>query len=144
MKKINITILLLLLTTLTFAQQAKQLPPIKGVGIVVKKNPGSGASITLPLTNDKGETEVTIPEKGNYTFTLTKSKDVQAKNQGTGVRAVKVGLGKNPPGQVVSYTKINEKGEVEFNDLEKGIYKIVIVKDMDQKVLEKIKERQER
>ena len=105
-------------------------PAIKGVGVVVKKNPGGGANITVAPTNEKGETEVTFTEKGNYIFTLTNPVKPNSKTLntlGVGVQGVKIGLGKNPSGAIIKTSTPNEKGEVEFKDLEIGSYKILIM-----------------
>jgi hypothetical protein len=111
----------------TGEQAAPQNPPVKGIGVVVKKNPGSGASIQS-VTNTEGVTTFEITENGNYTFTLTlpTTNAVVAKGAGTGVRAVKVGLGKNPPGAIIAYQVPNENGEVSFNSLAPGSYFIKI------------------
>ena len=105
-------------------------PAVKGIGVVVKRNPGGGANITVTPTNEKGETTVNITEKGNYTFTLSQPTSTNGgiqKNQGSGLKGVKVGLGKNPPNAITQIVAINDKGETEFKDLEVGNYRVVIM-----------------
>ena len=70
---------------------------IPGVGLVVKHNGNR-----IGTTNDKGELEITIKEKGDYIFTIngseltaTNNNNAAAKNQGGGIKGVKVGLGGN-------------------------------------------------
>jgi hypothetical protein len=97
----------LLLITAAGAE-TMQAPPIKAVGIVVKKNPGTGANRAVPTDKD-GIADITITERGNYIFTFVtlKKPDGTAQsgsdvkrvfNQGGSVKGVKVALGKNPPG----------------------------------------------
>jgi hypothetical protein len=113
----------------TGEQAAPQNPPVRGIGVVVKKNPGSGASIQS-VTNNEGVTSFEITENGNYTFTVTlpTTNAETAQGPGSGVRAVKVGLSKNPPYAIIGYADTNENGEVSFNNLTAGSYKITIVK----------------
>jgi hypothetical protein len=105
---------------------APQLPPVKGIGLVVKKSNG-GASIPS-VTNNEGVTSFEITENGNYIFTVTlpTTNGVVAKGAGTGVKGVKVGLGKNPSGVIIAYQVPNENGEVSFNSLTPGSYFIKI------------------
>jgi hypothetical protein len=70
MKQLKLSFLLCLITIVTFAQTAQrgeQDPPIPGVGVVVKRNPGGGASKAV-VTNEKGQANITIKEAGNYTI----------------------------------------------------------------------------
>jgi hypothetical protein len=127
MKKLKITLLLLLLTTITFAQGVNQNPPVRGIGIVVKKKPSNGSAIKTK-TNEKGEAEFKIKEKGDYVITLTEPNNTAAKteNHGDPIKGVKVGLGKNPPGAVVARATTNDNGEVEFKGLEPGSYYVTL------------------
>jgi len=152
MYKLNLTFLTLLFITIgATAQQAKSKskpvrqvtentlpapkteqvsPPVKGVGTVVKRNPGSGASKISGTTNAQGETTVAITEKGNYVITVlqpTPTGTAMTETNGGPVKGVKMGLGKNPSGLLVSSQPVNDKGEVEFKDLEPGSYTIKII-----------------
>lgn len=150
MNKLKLTFLMLLFFTIgATAQQAKSkskpvrqvtqntlpapkntTPPVKGVGVVIKRNPGSGASKISGTTNAQGETIVTITEKGNYVITMlqpTPTGTAMTETNGGPVQGVKVGLGKNPSGLLVSSQPVNNKGEVEFKDLEPGSYTIKII-----------------
>lgn len=129
-KKIYLLVLFLFVTGLIGTLNAQpQNPPVKGIGIVVKKKPSNGASRVLAATNDKGVTEFTLTEKGSYIFSLTQPSVGQAKTQGGPVQGVKVAMGKNPPGAIIAVAVSNGKGEVEFKDLEPGNYFIKINKD---------------
>lgn len=44
-------------------------PPVPGIGIVVKKNPGGGAAITVPVSNGRGELPARM-EAGRYDLTV--------------------------------------------------------------------------
>ncbi len=121
-------------TPVTTTEQARTASNIiPGVGTVVKKNPGGGAS-RVGATNDKGEVVFTIKEKGDYTITLvndgggtaTSNNNAAAMSKGGPVQGVKVGLGKNPPGGSTHFATTNDKGEAEFKNLEVGSYKIVV------------------
>jgi hypothetical protein len=115
-------------TTTEQAKTEQVNPPIKGVGVVVKKNPGGGAS-RVGTTNEKGEVILTIKETGDYTLILETPKiEGKAENQGGPVKGVKVGLGKNPPGGSTSFATSNNNGEVVFKNLEVGAYKVVVKK----------------
>ena len=147
MKKIITTLLLALLVTTTQAQQANKSvtnatkpttpapqaiaaqvnPAIKGVGVVVKKNPGGGANMVLAPTDANGESTLTISKKGNYTFTITAPSASSNKAQGGPVKGVKVILGKNPPNGPVAMALPNEKGEVVFKNLPVGNYWVTVV-----------------
>jgi hypothetical protein len=100
--------------------QAANLPPIKGVGIVIKKNPGSGASKLVP-TNDEGETVITITAKGNYV--LTTPKELLQNNQ----KPILIGLCKNKLGIIESFYTPNKNGEVELNNLVPGNYYLKLI-----------------
>ena len=131
MKKLKITFLLLLITILTFAQNAERGPGsgVKGVKVALGKNP-SGKIIMTTVTDEKGESEITIPEKGSYTITLNMPNDGQAKSQGGPVKGVKVALGCNPPGCPPKNKISNSKGEVVFENLESGNYRIIAGADI--------------
>jgi predicted RNA-binding Zn-ribbon protein involved in translation (DUF1610 family) len=131
-KKMNISRLFVMLLLISnYCNAMPAAPPVKGIGIVVKKNPGSGASRTLSPTNENGVTEFKITEKGNYVFTFTElpinTGDIngQNKDRRTGIKGVKVGLGKNPSGTIVAIANPNEKGEIEYKNLNKGSYYIL-------------------
>lgn len=121
--------------TLPTATKTEQYtPPVKGVGVVIKKNPGSGASKISGSTNAQGETTIEITEKGNYSFTVKSQTDLvnvnnQVKTKGGPVKGVKVALGKNPSGNIIAVAPTNDKGEIEFEDLEPGSYKVVVLTD---------------
>ena len=120
MKQVKLSFLLCLITIVTFAQTAQrgeQAPPIPGVGIVIKRNPGGGASKAV-VTNEKGQANITIKEAGNYTIALTQT---QGKTAGEPIIGIIVKCGKNPGGSLMTVTT-NEKGEAVLNDLEKGDY----------------------
>ena len=56
MKQLKLSFLLCFITIVTFAQTAQrgeQNPPMPGIGIVIKKNPGGGASKVV-VTNENG------------------------------------------------------------------------------------------
>lgn len=125
--------------TVSSTLQAKQAPPIPGIGVVVKRNPGGGAS-RVGTTNEKGEIMFSIKEKGDYKIILTYDADVaatgnhaSARSKGEGVKGVKVGLGHNPPGccnesNCCPKKITNDNGEVIFQNLEIGQYQIVVQK----------------
>lgn len=125
--------------TLPTATKTEQVsPPVKGVGVVIKKNPGSGASKISGSTNAQGETTIEITEKGNYTVKIqhpnanndgTGNTQAITKGLGNGVKGVKVALGKNPSGNIIAVASTNDKGEIEFKDLEPGSYKVVVLTD---------------
>jgi hypothetical protein len=118
MKKALIIFALTLFSAQLFAQQVN--PQVKGVGVVVKKNPGSGASIVLNPTPE-GRTNFSLSEAGNYTVNVQ-----SLSTPGTGVRAVKVGLSKNPPYSIIARAVSDDNGEVEFKKLAPGDYAIEI------------------
>ena len=120
MKQLKLSFLLCLITIVTFAQTAQrgeQDPPIPGVGVVVKRNPGGGASKAV-VTNENGQANITIKEAGNYTIALTQT---QGKTAGEPIPGIIVKGGKNPGGKMMTVTT-NEKGEAALKDLEKGDY----------------------
>ncbi len=95
MKKTAFIISLLLVSAQLFAQQVN--PPIKGIGIVVKKNPGSGVSMVLNPTSE-GRLAFSLTEAGDYTVNV---QSLSVANQGGPIKGVKVSLGKNPPGVII-------------------------------------------
>lgn len=124
MKQLKLSFLLCFITIVTFAQTAQrgeQAPPIPGVGVVVKKNPGGGAS-KMVVTNEKGEATLDIKEPSNYTLTITQT---QGKSAGEPLIGIIVKCGKNPGGSLMTVTT-NEKGEAELKDLEKGDYTFTV------------------
>lgn len=144
MKQLKLSFLLCLITIVTFAQTAQrgeQNPPAPGIGIVIKKNPGGGASKAV-VTNENGQANITIKEAGNYTIVLTQT---QGKTAGEPIPNLIIKGGKNPGGKMMTVTT-NEKGEAQLKDLEKGDYTFTVEQpaSTDIKVLEKIKEREER
>ncbi len=120
MKKLNITLLLLLLTTITFARGVNAAPPIKGVGVVVKKNPGSSASKVVTTNND-GEVAIKITQAGDYTFTYPMP-ELLSKDEN-----IKLGLCNNKVGLVDNYYSPNTKGEIEVKNLKPGVYAIKLI-----------------
>lgn len=120
MKKIFAIIALIIFSEQLFAQAASQLPPVKGIGIVVKKNPGSGASMVLNPTPE-GRLAFSLTEAGDYTVNV---QDLNVANQGGPIKGVKVSLGKNPPGAIIARGVSNDSGEVEFKNLTLGDYTI--------------------
>ena len=121
--------------TLPTATKTEQYtPPVKGVGVVIKKNPGSGASKISGSTNAQGETTIEITEKGNYSFTVKSQTDLinvnnQVKTKGGPIQGVRIGLAKNPPGIVSRWVVPDKNGDVLFTDLEPGSYKVVVLTD---------------
>lgn len=123
MKKALIIIALTLFSAQLFAQQAKQVnPPIKGIGVVIKKNPGSGASIILNPTPE-GRANFSLSEEGNLTIKMT---DLLVSSQRAPVKGLKVGLSKNPSFAIIARAVSDENGEVEFKNLAPGDYAIEI------------------
>lgn len=123
-KQVKLALLLCFITIVTFAQTAQrgeQDPPIPGVGVVVKRNPGGGASKAV-VTNEKGQANITIKEAGNYTIALTQT---QGKTAGEPIGGIVVKCGSNLRGKMMSVTT-NEKGEADLNDLEKGDYTFTV------------------
>lgn len=143
-KQIKLALLLCFITIVTFAQTAQrgeQNPPMPGIGVVVKKNPGGGAS-KMVVTNEKGEATLAIKEPGNYTLTLTQT---QGKSAGEPLPGLIIKGGCNVCPKRFTVTT-NEKGEADLKDLEKGDYTFTVEQrgSTDVKVLEKLKEREER
>lgn len=124
MKQLKLLFLLCFITISTFAQTAQrgeQDPPIPGVGIVIKRNPGGGAS-KMVVTNEKGEATIKINEAGNYTLALSQT---QGKSAGEPLVGIIVKCGKNPGGSQFQVTT-NEKGEAELKGLERGEYNLQV------------------
>ena len=129
MKKTLIITLIPFFKVLTnsYVKEIKQVTPtIKGVGTVVKKNPGSGASKLTAPTDQNGESTVDITEIGNYSIVPVYPKSSGVDVAGEPIRAVKVGLGKSPAG-AIKYAKQEEDGSFSFNGLAMGSYKIVVL-----------------
>jgi hypothetical protein len=123
MKKAIIIFALTLFSAQLFAQAVNQAPPIPGIGLVVKKNPGGGASIVLNPTPE-GRTNFSLSEAGDYTVNVQSLSSVSL--QGGPVRAVKVGLSKNPPNAIIARCVSDDNGDVEFKNLAPGDYAIEI------------------
>ena len=124
MKQLKLSFLLCFITIVTFAQTAQrgeQAPPIPGVGVVVKRNPGGGASKAV-VTNEKGQANITIKEAGNYTIALTQT---QGKTAGEPIPGLTIKFGCNVCPKKMTVTT-NEKGEADLNDLEKGEYTFTV------------------
>ena len=120
MKRLKLSFLLCFITIVTFAQTAQrgeQNPPAPGIGIVIKKNPGGGASKVV-VTNKNGQANITIKEAGNYTIALTQT---QGKTAGEPLPGLIIKGGCNVCPKKMTVTT-NEKGEAALNDLEKGDY----------------------
>lgn len=109
---------------------------IPGVGLVVKHNGNR-----IGTTNEKGELEIAIKEKGDYIFILSTGgtmssspTNTAAKSQGGPVKGVKVALGGNgccvqqSPccGKEKVSAITNDKGEVGFQNLEPGSYLLMV------------------
>lgn len=126
MKQLKLSFLLCFITIVTFAQNAQrgeQAPPIPGVGIVIKRNPGGGAS-KMVVTNEKGQSNLTIKEAGTYTIALSQT---QGKTAGEPIIGIIVKGGKNPGGSLMTVTT-NEKGEGELKNLEIGEYTFTVLR----------------
>jgi len=124
MKQLKLSFLLCLITIVTFAQTAQrgeQNPPAPGIGIVIKKNPGGGASKVV-VTNENGQANITIKEAGNYTIALTQT---QGKTAGEPLMGIVVKFGCNVCPKKMTVTT-NEKGEAQLKDLEKGDYTFTV------------------
>ena len=119
--------------TLPTATKTEQVsPPVKGVGVVIKKNPGSGASKISGSTNTQGETTIEITEKGNYTVNAIQpisNSTGRTEQNGQPIKGVRIGLAKNPPGIVSRWVAPDKNGDVLFTDLEPGSYKVVVLTD---------------
>lgn len=147
LQAILVSLFLLFIGEYLNAQQVT--PPVKGVGVVIKKNPGSGASMITGITNLKGETEIVIPEKGNYVVAVLNpcrngyewknghcvpvgdrvpKPQAMTEQNGGPIKGVRIGLGKNPPGPGVAPKMIaaNNNGEAEFTNLEPGRYTLKV------------------
>lgn len=125
MKQLKLSFLLCFITIVTFAQTAQrgeQNPPAPGIGIVIKRNPGGGAS-KMVVTNEKGEATIKINEAGNYTLSLSQT---QGKSAGEPIPGLTIKLGKNPGGNQFQVTT-NEKGEAELKGLERGEYNLQVM-----------------
>ena len=120
MKKALIIFALTLFSAQLFAQAVNQLPPVRGVGVVVKRNPGSGASIVLNPTPE-GRTNFSLSEAGDYTVNV---QDLSVSLQGGPVKGIKIGLSKNPPNAIIARGVSDENGEMEFKNLTPGDYTI--------------------
>ena len=124
-KQLKLSFLLCFITIVTFAQTAQrgeQNPPMPGIGVVIKRNPGGGAS-KMVVTNEKGEATIKINEAGNYTLSLSQT---QGKSAGEPIPGIIVKCGKNPGGSQFQVTT-NEKGEAELKDLERGEYNLQVL-----------------
>jgi hypothetical protein len=140
MKQLKLSFLLCFLTIVTFAQNAQrseQNPPVIGVGVVVKKNPGGGAS-KMVVTNEKGQANITIKEAGNYTIALSQA---QGKTAGEPIGGLIIKGGKNPGGKMMTVTT-NEKGEAELKDLEKGEYTFKVLRPNVKTKIDKLNKEQ--
>jgi Prealbumin-like fold domain len=121
MKKAFVIIALLICSAQVFAQQN---PPVKGVGVVVKRNPnGTGSHIVLNPTPE-GRTNFSLSEAGNYTVNVQSLSSVSL--QGGSVKGVKVGLSKNPPNAIIATGVSDDNGDVEFKNLAPGDYAIEV------------------
>ena len=139
-KQVKLALLLCFITIVTFAQTAQrgeQAPPVIGVGVVVKRNPGGGASKAV-VTNENGQANITIKEAGNYTIALTQT---QGKTAGEPLPGIIVKCGKNPGGKMMTVTT-NEKGEADLNDLEKGDYTFTVEQNQNKTEGQSIKVKQ--
>lgn len=123
MKKLNITLLLLLFTTLTFANEnlnLLQLPPVRGIGVVVKKRPSNG-STKVVTTNNDGEVAIKITQAGDYTFSYPKP-ELLSKEEN-----IKLGFCNNKVGLVDSYYTPNSKGEIDVKNIKPGVYALKLI-----------------
>jgi len=126
-KQVKLALLLCFITIVTFAQTAQrgeQAPPVIGVGVVVKRNPGGGGggASKAVVTNEKGQANITIKEAGNYTIALTQT---QGKTAGEPLIGIVIKGGCNVCPKKMTVTT-NEKGEAALNDLEKGDYTFTV------------------
>jgi hypothetical protein len=88
----------------------------------------SRAAVTQTTISTNGESTITITEKGDYTFFITPKNDTVSKT--AKVRPiVRTTLCKNPPCPTkdLLIATPNEKGEIEYKNLEIGTYKISYV-----------------
>ena len=115
--------LLLLVSTLTFANETLnllQLPPVRGVGVVVKKKPSNG-STKVVTTNNDGEVAIKITQSGDYTFTYPKP-ELLSKEEN-----IKLGFCNNKVGLVDSYYTPNSKGEIDVKNIKPGVYALKLI-----------------
>lgn len=117
-------------------EQAKPGNPIGGIIVKGGKNPGGNMSLQ---SNDNGEVVLGNLQKGNYLFQLsnieTAGKSINEKGvkraenamakPGQPIGGIVVKGGKNPGGSFINLT-VNGKGQVGFEVLEAGNYKLVI------------------
>ena len=88
---------------------------------------------SIPMnTNQEGQTTVTIPELGGYTFTLPA---LAAK--AVPVKGVKVALGKNPSGAALYVAALTAEKQANFKDVEPGTYRVFLIPAATEKKTEK-------
>ncbi len=125
--------------------RAKPGNPIGGIVIKGGKNPG-GQMITM-ITDNNGEVILNSLEKGNYLFKLSqperpakkgindagvKFNDESAQRPVDPISAIIVEGGKNPGGSFIILT-INSSGQIGFEVLEAGNYKLILTNPVDAK-----------
>lgn len=107
--------------------------PIKGIIVKGGKNPGGNMRM---VSNGNGEILLDKLQKGSYLFQLAEpsSKSINEKGikrneaqarPGNPIKGIIVKGGKNPGGNYINLT-VNDKGEIGFDVLETGNYKLII------------------
>lgn len=150
-KKIYFTGLTLLVSFLTFAQTAqKQQKVTQPVRKLENEFPTTAiqakteqfvvnscksnvrdfrsATVTQTTISTNGVSTITISEKGDYTFFLTPKNDTLSKPAKVSP-IIRTTLCKNPPCPTkdLIFATPNDKGEVEYKNLEVGTYKITYI-----------------
>jgi hypothetical protein len=125
--------------------RAKPGNPIGGIIVKGGKNPG-GQMITV-ISDNNGEVILNGLEKGNYLFKLNqperpaekgineagiKFNDESAQRPGTPVGGIVVKGGKNPGGSFI-ILNISRSGQIGFEVLEAGNYKLILTNPVDTK-----------
>lgn len=119
--------LLLFLLLFAYGQEILANTNIPGVGVVIKRNPGGGASLA-GTTNQEGTITWSIKEAGDYTITL---KGTQGHTKGLPVKGATVKCGK-PKSNLLLIGSTNEKGELAWKDAKPGNYTLQVAGNGDQ------------
>lgn len=117
------------------AAMASPGSPIGGIVVKGGKNPGGNMRL---VSNSNGEITLNHLQKGNYSFQLSSpstEKSISEKGvkrsestnlvSGNPIGGIIVKGGKNPGGNYINLT-VNDKGEIGFEVLESGNYKLII------------------